>query len=102
MRTRPGGDRRDTWPVVYLHFNVRGLEAVHLQSIWETLGRYESWLTTAERRADEHDAAHLGPLMVLTEGGQEDVFYNRVPDGRAGSVRHDAARPRAGTEARRS
>jgi hypothetical protein len=75
-------NRRDTWPVVYLHFNVRGLEAVHLQYIWETLGRYESWLTTAERGADERMMPlSVGPLMVLTEGGQEEVFYNRVPVG---------------------
>jgi hypothetical protein len=75
-------NRRDTWPVVYLHFNVRGLDAPHLQYIWDMLGRYESWLTTAERRDDDRlMPLAVGPLMVLTEGGQEEIFYNRVPVG---------------------
>lgn len=75
-------NRRDTWPVVYLHFNVRGLDAVHLQSIWEMLGRYQDWLTTAEKGSDERvRPLTVGPLMVLTEGGQEEVFYNRLPVG---------------------
>ena len=75
-------NRRETWPVVYLHFNVRGLDPVHLQYIWDMLGRYESWLTTAERRADDRMMPlAVGPLMVLTEGGQDEIFYNRVPVG---------------------
>jgi hypothetical protein len=75
--------RRDAWPVVFLHFNIRNNEAAHLQSIWNLLGRYESWLTTAERAADDQTVMPLrpGPLMVLTEGGQEEVLHNRVPVG---------------------
>ena len=75
-------NRRETWPVVYLHFNVRGLDPVHLQYIWDMLGRYESWLTTAERGADDRlMPLSVGPLMVLTEGGQDEIFYNRIPVG---------------------
>ena len=76
-------NHRARWPVVFLHFNVRNNDAAHLQYIWDLLGRYESWLTTAERGADEREIKPLtvGPLMVLTEGGQENVFYNRVPVG---------------------
>ena len=76
-------NRRDTWPVVFLHFNIRNNETAHLQNIWELLGRYEAWLTTAERGEDERTVMplKLGPLMVLTESGQEEVFYNRVPVG---------------------
>jgi len=75
-------NRRETWPVVYLHFNVRGLDAAHLQYIWDMLGRYESWLTTAEKRADDRIMPlAVGPLMVLTEGGQDGIFYDRVPAG---------------------
>src|SRR5262245_6840401 len=71
-------NHRETWPVVYLHFNVRGLEAPHLQYIWDMLGRYESWLTTAERRADDRlMPLKVGPLMVLTEDGQDEIFYDR-------------------------
>lgn len=75
-------NRRETWPVVYLHFNVRGADAPHLQYIWDMLGRYENWLTTAERREDDRlMPLTVGPLMVLTEGGQDEIFYNRVPVG---------------------
>jgi len=76
-------NRLDTWPVAYLHFNIRNSEAAHLQYLWDLLGRYEGWLTTAARGADENTVMplNLGPLMVLTESGQEEVFYNRVPVG---------------------
>ncbi len=30
--------RRDAWPVVFLHFNVRNNDAAHLKYIWELLG----------------------------------------------------------------
>lgn len=76
-------NRRETWPVVYLHFNFRNNDAAHLQDVWDTLAKYEAWLTTAERTADERTVMPLstGPLMVLTESGQEAVFYDRVPVG---------------------
>ena len=89
-------NRRDTWPVAYLHFNVRGADAPHLQYIWDMLGRYESWLTTAERRDDDRlMPLAVGPLMVLTEGGQDEVFYNRVPVGGRLRVFGTAPVPRA-------
>ena len=76
-------NRRAEWPVVFLHFNIRNNDAAHLQYLWDLLGRYENWLTTAERGDDEREIKPLtvGPLMVLTEGGQDEVFYGRVPVG---------------------
>jgi len=76
-------NRRETWPVVYLHFNIRGNDPAHLRYLWDVLGRYEGWLTTAERGDDESKvmALKVGPVMVLTENGQEEVFYTQVPVG---------------------
>ena len=76
-------NRRETWPVLFLHFNIRGDEPAHLDALWALLGRYESWLTTAEKTADEARVMPLrvGPVMVLTEGGQQGTFYDAVPVG---------------------
>jgi hypothetical protein len=72
-----------TWPIVYLHFNFRDSNPVFLQSVWDLLGRHERWLTTAPKTADDGRVMPLtlGPLMVLTESGQETVFNDRVPAG---------------------
>jgi hypothetical protein len=76
-------NHRETWPVVYLHFNFRDNDPAFLQNVWELLGRYQQWLTTAKRGEDETKMLPLavGPLMVLTENGQDEVFYKRVPVG---------------------
>jgi hypothetical protein len=73
----------DQWPLVYLHFNFRDNDPVFLANIWDLLGRYEGWLTTAERGIDDSRVAplKLGPVMVLTENGQEAAFYERVAVG---------------------
>lgn len=77
--------RRDTWPVLVLHFDFKTNEPAHHAAIWQLLGRYERWLTTAERLADETRLSALtpGPLLVLTENGagQAARFHDRVPVG---------------------
>ena len=78
-------NRRDTWPVLVLHLDFKTNEPAHHQAIWDLLGRYETWLTTAERVSNESDVRPLsvGPLLVLTENGegQADAFHTRVPIG---------------------
>ena len=82
-------NKRETWPVMVLHLDFKSNEPAHHQAIWELLGRHESWLTTAERVADETRVTpfRVGPLLVLTENGdgQADTFHARVPVG--GSLR---------------
>lgn len=75
--------RRDTWPLFVPHFNFRNNDAEHLRAVWDLLGRYESWLTTAEKGADETPIKPLrpGPVMVLTQEGQQQIFYDAVPVG---------------------
>jgi hypothetical protein len=78
-------DRKDTWPVMVLHLDFKTNEPAHHQAVWELLGKYEAWLTTAERAADETRVTPFtpGPLLAITEAGenQYDTFYRRVPVG---------------------
>jgi hypothetical protein len=78
-------NRKDTWPVMVLHLDFKTNEPAHHQAVWDLLGKYESWLTTAERVADEQRVTPFtpGPILVLTEAGQDqvDTFYTRVPVG---------------------
>jgi hypothetical protein len=78
-------NRRETWPVLILHLDFKTNEAEHHAAVWETLGHYESWLTTAVRTASVDDIAPLqvGPMLVLTEhpDEQERMFHDRVPVG---------------------
>ena len=78
-------NRKDTWPVMVLHLDFKTNEPAHHQAVWDLLGKYESWLTTAARVADEKQVTPFtpGPLLVLTEAGQNqlDTFYTRVPVG---------------------
>ena len=79
------GNRRETWPALVLHLDFKSNEAAHHQAIWELLGKYEAWLTTAVRVADESRVQPftVGPLLVLTENGegQSETFHARVPAG---------------------
>ncbi len=78
-------NRRETWPVLVLHLDFKSNEPAHHQAVWELLGRHQSWLTTAERVADDARVMPfaVGPLLVLTENGegQSDTFHAGVPVG---------------------
>ena len=49
--------RRETWPIIVLNLDLKSNEPEHHAAIWETLGTYEPWLTTAERVADASRSA---------------------------------------------
>jgi hypothetical protein len=78
-------DRRDTWPVIVLNLDLKSNEPEHHAAIWETLGRYAAWLTTAERTADPGKPMPLDvkPILVLTGSAPEQQvsFHDRVPVG---------------------
>jgi hypothetical protein len=76
--------RTETWPAMILHFDFKTNEPAHHRAVWDLLGRYERWLTTAPRtRDDVAQPLTLGPLLVLTENGegQSRSFYDDVPVG---------------------
>jgi hypothetical protein len=78
------GDSSD-WPLITLNLDFKTEEPEHLAVIWQLLGEYENWLTTAERRADTAHAAplELKPVLVLTgeSDAQERAFHDNVPVG---------------------
>lgn len=78
-------NRRETWPVITLHLDFKTNEPEHHAALWNTLGKYEAWLTTALRTASATDVAPLqaGPMLVLTEHPdiQERTFHDAVPVG---------------------
>ena len=77
--------RRETWPIIVLNLDLKSNEPEHHAAIWETLGTYEPWLTTAERVADASRPMPLDvkPVLVLTGNpdAQQAAFHDRVPVG---------------------
>ena len=76
---------RTNWPLITLNLDFKTNEPEHLAAIWELLGKYESWLCTAERVEDSKRVMpmDLKPLLVLAGDfdAQEEAFHNRVPVG---------------------
>ena len=78
-------NRRETWPLIILHFDFKTLDAQTLRAVWSLLGEYESWITTAPQTVDPHQLAPFDPkpLLVITEDAdeQEQVFFHELPKG---------------------
>jgi hypothetical protein len=78
-------NKRDTWPLIVVHFDFKDNQPALLHAVWELLREYESWITTAPKGADPRVLAAFDPkpLLVLTEDSdlQEAVFFNEVPVG---------------------
>lgn len=74
----------DTWPLIVLHFDFKTNQPEHHRFVLSLLKKYERWLTTATRGADDRvQPLKVGPLLVLTEAGedQEHDFYETLPAG---------------------
>ena len=76
---------RARWPLIVLHFDFKALDPPLLRAVWDLVGEYQSWITTAPQTSDPHQLAPLtaGPLLVLTEDAdeQEKVFFHDIPAG---------------------
>ncbi len=77
--------RRETWPLIVLNLDLKTNEPEHHRALWDTLARYESWLTTAERTGDATRVMPLsvGPVLVLTGNpdAQQAAFHDAIPNG---------------------
>ncbi len=77
---------RARWPIIVVHFDFKSVEPQLLHAVWDLLGEYEGWITTAVQTADPHQLApfEAKPLLVLTEDAdaQEEVFFKAVPPGK--------------------
>jgi len=78
-------NERARWPLIVLHFDFKSVQPELLHAVWDLLGEYQSWITTAAQTTDPRQLAAFEPkpLLVLTEDAdaQEAVFFNQVPVG---------------------
>ena len=76
---------RSRWPLITVHFDFKDNRPELLQAVWNLLGEYEAWITTAPKTADPHTLSpfDVRPLLVLTEDNdaQEEVFFQSLPIG---------------------
>jgi hypothetical protein len=76
---------RGHWPLIVLHFDFKSTEAPLLHAVWNLLGEYEGWITTAVKTADPNQLSPFEPkpILVITEESdeQEEVFFRQVPVG---------------------
>jgi len=76
---------RARWPLIVVHFDFKSVQPELLHAVWNLLGEYQAWITTAAQTADPRQLAPFDPrpLLVLTEDSdaQEAVFSSAVPTG---------------------
>jgi hypothetical protein len=76
---------RARWPLIVLHFDFKSVRPELLHAVWDLLGEYQGWITTAAQTPDPRQLAAFEPkpLLVLTEDAdaQEEVFFKQVPVG---------------------
>jgi hypothetical protein len=79
------GGNRNKWPLIVLHFDFKDQQPALLHAVWDLLGEYQGWITTAPKTADPHrlEAFDRKPILVLTEesDAQEKVFFSDIPVG---------------------
>ena len=78
---RSGGRRR--WPLIVLNLDFKSDEPQHHHVVWDLLGEYESWLTTAHKGGAGMERLDVRPILVLTGASdvQERTFHDAVPNG---------------------
>ena len=78
-------NNRAAWPLIVLHFDFKSLDPQVLRGVWDLLGEYQNWITTAPQTDDPHKlgAFDAKPLLVLTEDAdiQEQIFFRDLPAG---------------------
>lgn len=78
-------NNRASWPLIILHFDFKSWEPPLLHAVWDLLGQYESWITTAPQTKNPGNLAPFDPkpILVITEDSdaQEEVFFKQVPVG---------------------
>lgn len=76
---------RAKWPIIVLHFDFKTVTPPLLHAVWDLLGEYQGWLSTAPKTADPRQLTPFDPkpILAITEDSdaQEAVFYNEVPVG---------------------
>lgn len=78
-------NKRSDWPLIVLHFDFKDTRPAILHAVWQLLGEYEPWLSTAVKTGDPAQLSPIErkPILVVTEDSdaQAKVFYDDVPVG---------------------
>jgi len=78
-------NERREWPLIILHFDFKDTRPAILAAVWQLLGEYEPWLSSAIKTADPHRLSPIDrkPILVVTEDSdaQAKVFFDDVPVG---------------------
>ncbi len=63
----------ETWPVVVLHLDFKDNRPELLKAVWQLLGEYEPWLSTAPKTAHASELQPLQrrPILAVTEDADE-------------------------------
>ncbi len=73
------------WPLIVLHFDFKDNQPAILNAVWQLLGEYEPWLSTAVKtnNPDHLSPIQRKPILAITEDSDEQqrVFYDQVPVG---------------------
>src|SRR6201994_948689 len=73
------------WPLITLNLDFKDNNPEHLAAVLALLRKYQPWLTTASKGAQESDVQPLDvkPILVLTgeADAQQTVFYDQLKTG---------------------
>jgi hypothetical protein len=73
------------WPLITLNLDFKDNRPEHLAAVLELLRKYQPWLTTTVKGAQESDVQPLDvkPILVLTgeANAQQKVFYDQLATG---------------------
>lgn len=91
-------DDKSQWPIITLNLDFKMDSPELHRAVWQLLGEYRAWLTTAPRTATPATPAPLdvGPILVLAgqADAQETSFHDEIAVGdrlRVFGAVHDAA-----------
>ena len=75
-------NRRDQWPLIVVHFDFKDLQAPLLRAVWQVLGEYQGWITTAAKTGDASVLSpfDVKPLLVLTEEADEQERKRKIAE----------------------
>ena len=78
-------NKQERWPLIVLHFDFKDNQPAILEAVWQLLGEYEPWLSTAVKTNDPSVLSPIDrkPILAITEDSdeQQKVFFDVVPVG---------------------
>lgn len=78
-------NHQDRWPIIILHFDFKTTRPEILHAVWQLLGEYQPWLSTAVKTSNPGILSPLDrkPILAITEESddQQKVFFDDVPVG---------------------